>query len=167
MAGEEERWRQWLARHGSALVLYARQWSPVLQDAEDAVQEGFVRFWRARRRAREDVAYLYACVRSAAIDRARSGRSRRRRETREGQTPVGWFDPARAELAAEVEAALAQLPPEQREVVVMKIWGALTFTQIAEAVGINQNTAASRYRYALEQLETLLSRPKKRDTAAF
>jgi RNA polymerase sigma-70 factor (ECF subfamily) len=158
LPGDDERWRPWLARHGPALVLYARQWSSGTQDAEDAVQDGFVRFWRARSRARGDVAYLYACVRSAAIDRARSDRSRRRRETQEAEESCGCFDPAQVELAAQVEAALTQLPPEQREIVVMKIWGGLTFAQMATALRISPNTAASRYRYALEHLEANLSR---------
>ncbi|HSZ56860.1 MAG TPA: sigma-70 family RNA polymerase sigma factor [Tepidisphaeraceae bacterium] len=158
MPGDDELWREWLARHGPALVLYARQWAAGLQDAEDAVQDGFVRFWRARSRARENVAYLYACVRSAAMDFSRSDRSRRRREAREPGAQASCFDPAHAELAAQVETALARLAPEQREVVVMKIWGGLTFAQIAAALRISPNTAASRYRYALEHLEANLSR---------
>jgi RNA polymerase sigma-70 factor (ECF subfamily) len=52
---------------------------------------------------------------------------------------------------------LTALPVEQREVVVMKIWGRLTFPQMGEALGISANTAASRYRYALEKLRTQLS----------
>ena len=44
------------------------------------------------------------------------------------------------------------LSDKLREVVVMKIWGDLTFAQISEALAISPNTAASRYRYALEQL---------------
>ena len=52
---------------------------------------------------------------------------------------------------------MTQLPADQREVVVLKIWAALTFTQIGEALGIPLNTAASRYRYALARLETSLS----------
>jgi RNA polymerase sigma-70 factor (ECF subfamily) len=50
-------------------------------------------------------------------------------------------------------AALDLLPREQREVLVMKIWNELTFAEIASALEISQNTAASRYRYALAALK--------------
>jgi RNA polymerase sigma-70 factor (ECF subfamily) len=156
LAGDDQRWREILARRGPALVLYARQFVASVQDAEDAVQEGFVRFWRSHRRARVDVGYLYSCVRSAAIDLTRSEVSRRRRNATAIDAAASAFDPAQPERAAQVEAALAQLRPEQREVVVMRIWGRLTFSQIAAALRINPNTAASRYRYALEQLELKL-----------
>ena len=54
-------------------------------------------------------------------------------------------------------AALDRLPEEQREVLVMKIWNELTFAEIASALNISQNTAASRYRYALAALKRNLS----------
>ena len=53
-------------------------------------------------------------------------------------------------------AAIARLPNEQREVVILKIWNELTFAEIAVALGISQNTAASRYRYALGALKKVL-----------
>ena len=158
MSGEGELWRDWLARHGPALVLFARQWLRSPDDAEDAVQEAFVRFWKPHKRTRNSVAYLYACVRAAAIDLSRADVSRRRREeSHQANSHLPAFDAEHDELAAAVEAALAQLPPEQREVVVMKIWGELTFAQIGEALGASINTAASRYRYALERLEAQLA----------
>jgi RNA polymerase sigma-70 factor (ECF subfamily) len=49
-----------------------------------------------------------------------------------------------------------QLPSEQREVVVLKIWGGLTFAQIAEQLELSAHTAASRYRYALSKLRESL-----------
>jgi RNA polymerase sigma-70 factor (ECF subfamily) len=49
--------------------------------------------------------------------------------------------------------AVELLPAEQREVLVMKIWNDLTFAEIGSALGISQNTAASRYRYALSALK--------------
>lgn len=158
MAGESEVWREWLARHGPALVLFARQWTPCAADAEDAVQEGFIRFWRARGRAR-GVGYLYACVRAAAVDLARTDQARRRRIESSAlhDSVISAFSPEHAELAAAVESSLAQLPAEQREVVVMKIWGGLTFAQIGQALSVSPNTAASRYRYALDRLEIALA----------
>jgi RNA polymerase sigma-70 factor (ECF subfamily) len=69
--------------------------------------------------------------------------------------------PDRAERDAAIEAALNQLPGDQREVIVMKIWGELTFAQIGDALEISPNTAASRYRYAIARLEIELSEQVK------
>jgi RNA polymerase sigma-70 factor (ECF subfamily) len=44
------------------------------------------------------------------------------------------------------------LPDDQRQVVVLHVWGELTFLQTAEVLGISSNTAASPYRYALTRL---------------
>lgn len=158
MPSSSEPWRALLARHGPALVIFARQWAASHADAEDAVQDGFVRFLQARKRAEDEAAYLYACVRSAAIDAART-RDRRKRVDERRAAPESIFidDPAPIELAASVEAALARLTGEQREVLVMKIWGELTFLQIAQALKTNANTVASRYRYAIERLEAMLA----------
>jgi RNA polymerase sigma-70 factor, ECF subfamily len=158
--GGEESWREWLGRHGPALLLLARQHCPNAADAQDAVQDGFVRFWRSRDRADDPTAYAFACVRSAAIDLAR-GRRRRDRHEPGIASPADFFEPASVSLEQEelwraVEAALANLPAEQREVLVMKVWGGLTFAQIAAALQINADTAASRYRYALGRLQTTL-----------
>jgi DNA-directed RNA polymerase specialized sigma24 family protein len=65
-----DNWKQWLQREAPALVLLARQVTGRLADAEDAVQEGFLRFWRVRSRARDQHAYLFQCV-SSALDELR------------------------------------------------------------------------------------------------
>jgi len=57
------------------------------------------------------------------------------------------------ERGAAVVAAMQILPEEQREVLVMKIWGNLSFPEISRALQIPANTAASRYRYALIRLK--------------
>src|SRR5437867_873465 len=114
----------WLARHGPALLLFTRQWSASLADAEDALQNGFVRFWKTRGKAgrgRDELAYVYACVRSAAMD---LGRSQRRRDWREHQArrsdeSAFEFSIERTEREAMIESALNQLPGHERDVVVL------------------------------------------------
>ena len=56
------------------------------------------------------------------------------------------------ELAESVRHALHKLPPKQSEVVALKIWENMTFVEIGAVLGESPNTAASRYRYALEKL---------------
>lgn len=159
MSREAASWREWLERHAAALVLFARQWSASAADAEDAVQSGFLRFWKTRGRARDEVAYLYACIRSAALDLGRGERRRTGREQNVTRVDEPAFDytAQRAERESQIAAALEQLPADQREVVVMHIWGGLTFAQIGAALGVPLNTAASRYRQALSRLELELS----------
>src|SRR5262249_61870430 len=80
MAGESDPWAVWLDQHLAALVLFARQWVPSHADAEDVVQEAFVRFWRCRQRATDPAAYLYACVKHSALDWQRGRKRQSRRE---------------------------------------------------------------------------------------
>jgi RNA polymerase sigma-70 factor (ECF subfamily) len=156
-------WTAWLGRHGPAMVLLARQIVPARADAEDVVQEAFVRFWQVRHRADDPVAYLFTCVRNAALDWRRSGRRRGRREEAaarpEAADRASPFAPAleHLERRAAIEAALATLPGPQREVLVMKVWAKLTFPQIGRTLGISPDTAASRYRYALDKLRGQLA----------
>jgi RNA polymerase sigma-70 factor (ECF subfamily) len=160
MAESEDSWAVWLEEHGPALVLLARYWTASRADAEDVVQEAFVRFWRARERIEEPVAYLYACVKHCALDWQRSRQRQARRELATARPEaesllVGRLE--QEERRAAIEAALGNLPVDQSEVLVMKIWGGLSFPQIAMALEISANTAASRYRYALAKLREQLA----------
>ena len=152
-------WQTWLRRHRAALFLMARQYLRTREEAEDAVQEGFIRFWKRKERADDRTAYLFACVRSAAFDLRRASLSRASHHPHTG--PLFATPEEGPERRERVEAAVAELPEEQREVLVMKIWGGLTFEQIAAALAIPMNTAASRYRYALTKIESLLSKEFK------
>lgn len=158
-------WTSLVNERGSALVLYARQWLTSHAEAEDAVQEGFVRTWRAisTGRAQEEaiVPYLYRAVRSAALDCLRRDSRRQRREQKDFEDkpdsePFFLPQEANPETAAGLQDALQSLPPEQREVVVMKVWGEQTFDAIGHALEISPNTAASRYRYGMEALRKRL-----------
>jgi len=164
MGDASGRWTTWLDEHGAALILLARQWAGCHADAEDILQEAFVRYWRNRHGVRDPVAYLYTCVRRTAVDWLRR---KQRRQHQEGHGLTGprepRFDPAGLSSAEEerrvgLERALDALPAEQRQVVVMKIWGGLTFATIGQVLSVSPNTAASRYRYALEALRRHLSK---------
>jgi RNA polymerase sigma-70 factor (ECF subfamily) len=95
-------------------------------------------------------------VRSIALDFLRRDSRRARRESTAvsemDQTVQPLFE-IEDESQRALVAALDILPAEQREVLVMKIWNELTFAEIASALEISQNTAASRYRYALAALK--------------
>jgi RNA polymerase sigma-70 factor, ECF subfamily len=158
---DHESWKNWFQLYGPKLLLCARQWTRSLADAEDVVQEAFVRFWRHQRGLPgEPMALLVTSVRRAAFDLARrEGRRIAREERVAGDEPAFVFaPPAEGEdRRAAVQAALGRLPEEQREVLVLKIWGELTFDQIGVELGLSPNTAASRYRYALAALRQQLS----------
>ncbi len=157
-------WKNWFTRHGPKLLLCARTWTRSLADAEDIVQEAFVRFWRNQRHLDgEPVALVLTSVRRAAIDLARSNTRRSSRELSSNgglETTEPLFEPlgdGTDERRIAIEQAMQKLPPDQRQVLVLKIWGELTFEQISAQLGIPLNTAASRYRYALAALRKHLT----------
>jgi len=150
-----ENWKVCFSELAPGLVLFARQFVRQLPDAEDIVQEAFIRFWR-KEHSIENRGLLYATVRSVALDLLRRDARRARREAKasleieQSTSPQFDFDDGSQQ---ELAAAVDRLPVEQREVLVMKIWNDLTFAEIGQALGISQNTAASRYRYALAALK--------------
>ena len=156
---EAGNWKVWFEVHGPSLLLCARQWTHSIADAEDVLQEAFVRYWRHQRHLPgHPRALLITSIRRVATDQARGNSRRVAREEKSigaaGET-VPFFEPRMADDAGrsyEIEAALGCLPAEQREVLVLKIWNELTFEQIAQTLEILPNTAASRYRYALVAL---------------
>ncbi len=158
IVSHEEDWKTCFAQLGPALLLFARRWTHSRADAEDVVQEAFVRFWR-RQDSLENRALLYATIRSTALDRLRREQRRERREALAALDHAGPHEPSFApadEGESLLAAAVERLPNEQREVVILKIWNELTFAEIAGVLEISPNTAASRYRYALGALKKIL-----------
>jgi RNA polymerase sigma-70 factor (ECF subfamily) len=128
-------------------------------DAEDAVQEVFVGLVRARERlyAVADLkAYLFAALRHAAWRLVQRRRRQAAVSLDEDSARVQQHCTEEGGADDRLARAVARLPIEQRQVLAMKIDGELTFQQIAAVLGINPNTAASRYRYALAKLRDLM-----------
>jgi len=140
--------------NAAPLVLYARQWCDA---PEDVVQEAFVKLVRQRRLPEDVVAWLYRVVRNGAHDAAKMARRRQRRESVAAR-PARWFvEPEVDGLDAETAvAALERLAQEQREVIVARHWGGLSFEQIGEVVGCSASTAFRRYSAGVDDLRKQL-----------
>ncbi len=149
---------------GPALLLYARSIVPDVSSAEDALHQVFLKLLSGEAAMPEDPRpYLYRSVRNAALN-ARRGEVRERArsaglaETRREAMPMFTAPQGLDEARGALEEALSTLPDEQREVVVLRTWGEMTFDQVGDLLGIPPNTAASRHRYALEKLRERLAR---------
>lgn len=152
MAIEPETLRRLFDAHSAALVLFARSWTD-RSAAEDAVQEAFVKLAAQRAAPDQPVAWLYAVVRNAAIGAARSFWRRRKREARIAPSEAVFASADERIDAREAARLLEDLDPESRAVVVARIWGGLTFDEIARAQGLSLTTAHRRYRDALARLQ--------------
>jgi len=128
-------------------------------DTRDLLQELFVKIARDPELlagVRDERAFLIRLAHNAAIDLIR--RRGTRDKTREQFTAecISLFapgaDPDEQTFRDALAGALAELPVEQRAVVHLKLWAGMTFEQIAEALDVPPNTAASRYRYGLDKL---------------
>jgi RNA polymerase sigma-70 factor (ECF subfamily) len=105
-------------------------------------------------------AWLFHVVRNRAINAARSEARRRHHERYAAMAPNEFAsDSMDAIEAAEVAEMLAQLPTEQREVIVARIWGQLSFEQIAELIEASVSTAHRRYSAGIESLRKRMSKP--------
>ena len=165
-------WQACFQELAPKLLLYGRQWAVNCADAEDIVQMAFVRWWQRNPGGdRQHVPLLYATVRTIALDVRRSEERRLKRETHSEialpSEDAPHFDPPveDRENALLLERALRDLSQEQREVVTLRIWAGLTFAEIAATTGETTNTVASRYRYALTNLQRVLE-PLREDLGA-
>jgi len=152
-------WQTWLDDHASKFLLFARQKARSEADAQDLMQEAIIEAaerngWNGPPPA----ALVFATIHRRAIDWARRTDRRTARESAVVEPQLcPWFDTnvEDRERAALIQEAIEKLPHIYREVIALKVWGGLTFAEIADSLAISPNTAASRYRYALEELRKL------------
>ena len=159
-------WKEWFAQHGPRLLLFARQQSRNDYDAEDLLQEAFVRIWRLYGHTGEIAPGLvFQAIRRLAIDYARRDIRRQRREAKADEADriergsVQWFESSleKKECHDQLEEAIRKLSSKHQEVLMLKVWGELTFEEIGKTLGIPLHTAASRYRHGLANLKAILS----------
>jgi len=152
-------WRRWLEDHAPKFLLFARQRTRSEADAQDLVQEAVIEAWQRRNDDQPPPAALvFATLHRRAIDLARRDDRRAGREQAAQQpAPAAWFDTDAEdrELRQLMQDAMNRLPDIYRDVITLRVWGELTFAEIAEALRIPANTAASRYRYGLAELRKL------------
>lgn len=145
-------------QQGGALVLFAGQWA--LSDAEDIVQNALIHL--LRQNAKEGcpdnpVAWLYRVVRNEAISRWRSDKQRRIREQERTLPSLQLISTGESPFdSVEIQRSLDQLDREKREIVMMRIFGNLSFDEIVETTGRPRTTVYRHYREALESLKTTL-----------
>jgi RNA polymerase sigma-70 factor (ECF subfamily) len=171
--GDASAFERLLRRHRAPLYTFLLRMLGDREQAEDLAQETFLRVvkgaaaWEHRARFQT---WLYAIARNLCVDRARREKFRRTESAEtaveEGgpsiveATPSGDPAPDRAASSERMRPlllrALASLPPEQREVFLLREQAGVPFKEIAALTGTNENTVKSRMRYALEGLRKAL-----------
>jgi RNA polymerase sigma-70 factor (ECF subfamily) len=143
------------------LLLYARQWDD--EGAEDAVQTALLKFLREFGTGKKTlpdnpIGWLFKVVRNERNHRFRKEKVRREHNQKYAEMREAWFIPS-PETTIDAQAAaenLRKLPMENREVIVAKIWGDLSFEEIAELLGTSRSTAHRRYVEGLNELRFLM-----------
>ena len=149
--------------HAQPLYAFLMNFTRDEADTHDLLQELFVKLAREPKLLagiRDERAFLIRLAHNAAIDLIRRRGTRERTKENFAAEIISPFAPTgdlderffREDLAV----ALGELPEEQRAVVHLKLWEGLTFEEIAAALEIPPNTAASRYRYGLDKLRERL-----------
>ena len=164
-------------RHQSPLYNFALRQLGTSPQAEDVVQEAFVRVVQNAAEFKHEARFttwLYAITRNLCIDHMRKRALRRHpsldepHSTADGDGPTLGEQTADKRASVEREAtsielqeriarAVETLPEDQREVFLMREVSNLPFKEIADIVGVPENTVKSRMRYALDRLQQALS----------
>jgi RNA polymerase sigma-70 factor, ECF subfamily len=146
--------RKLYEQHAPALLLYARSFVPDGAAAEDALHQVFAKLLRGETTVPDaPLAYLYRAVRNAALNARRSRAKDVGLDSQEAWFQH-WVDGQESTVA--LQCAIRELPEEQREAVILRIWAGMTFEEMAESTSVPVNTVASRYRYGLEKLRDRL-----------
>lgn len=153
--------------HGDALKAYLRSAYPAVRDADDVVQESYLRVWKAGtlQRIRSAKAFLFTVARRLAIDVLRH--ERRSPVECVGDLPtIGVLDDGCAvhEVVSKKEkvdllvSAIDALPPRCREVVILNKLKLLPAREVAERLGISEKGVEIQLHRSLDRLRQYLHR---------
>lgn len=149
-------------RYADSLFRYAAALTGSADDAEDAVQEVFIRIAHNLKhigKVKNVKSYLYSATRNAAYSQFRSKKHRQdihQAMCLDFKIKTDFETDKKLSESAAICEAFAKLPIDQREVILLKVFDEMTFKEISETTGISMNTVASRYRYAIEKLKLAL-----------
>lgn len=154
-------------RHSARAFRIARSMCPGAGAAEEAVQEGFISIWRSRgsyqARLGAPSAWMMTVVRNRTVDLARRTAVHERRRT--GSGPMERMaapgnlvtDTIVGDDAQHLRKLLTRLPAAQREVIALAYYGELSYTEIADHLGIPPGTVKGRMRLGLLKLNDQLA----------
>ena len=145
--------------HFASLVLYARQWS--VANAEDLVQEAMLKLLKQSYKKgcpENAAAWLFQVVRNSAMSEFRKNSRRAKHEQNFAQNRTPWTESGghTGLEASEMSEMLDELPLELRELVIMRIWGGLSFDEMAKLTSMSRTTVFRKYSEALEILKLKL-----------
>jgi RNA polymerase sigma factor (sigma-70 family) len=123
------------------------------------LQEGLLELAQQNKTPPDPVAWLFRAVRFRAMNLHRGERRRTRHQELAAAWATDWFvpDPSLPLEIDELQNALHELDADQREIVVARVWGGLSFVQIAEVTGDSRSSVHRQYQRALQQLYHRLS----------
>ena len=174
-AGQTEAFDQLVNRYRSRVFAMIYNMVHNEQDAWDLAQDSFVKAWKSIKRFRGQSSFytwLYRIVMNVTIDHARKKQIKGAGTEFNDEVKLGEIEPGartaprseplphrqmeRSEIRARIDAAIAQLTPEHRAVILMKETEDMQYHEIAEALGCSIGTVMSRLFYARKRLQNLL-----------
>ena len=161
--GEVSAFENFYARYRKPLYGYALSLCRQREWAADSLQAAWLSFLQSVDNLGPESnfkAYLFRCLRNGVFDdlRRRGRELKALSEAAEGPVYVKATDGvARQESTEELNRALDSLPPEQREVILLRFFGDLTFSEVGKLLEVSPRTAESRHRLALEKLRSKMA----------
>lgn len=149
---------------GASLVLFARQWCSC---PDDALQEALIELVKKDPAPRAPKAWLFRVVRNKAMNLARSDRRRERHELASAEQDAWFAADTGLQMDAELTTQwLERLPDIHRQIVTARIWGDLTFEQIAEVVDRPTATVFRLFRESIDSIRQRLITNEAKSTTS-